>query len=1110
MKLSIFFRVVLPVLLLSSIAFTQSFSGKVIGRVFDPQQALVAGANVTLKSEETNAERQVKANSSGEYEFSDVPSGNYLVTATAPGFAGAEIRVAVAVAQSTTADVVLGLTAVKESETVVGASGVAVQTEGAQLETVINQRMLSELPSLTRSPYDFIAISPGASPSSDNRGVGFAINGQRSASGNYVLDGGENNDTFSAAPAQIVPLDAVQEANIQTNNFSAEFGRNVGFVANLITKSGTNFIHGSLYEFNRNSLLAANTYGNDANGLPKPFFNRNQFGAAIGGPLIKDKLLFFGSVEPILVRSSAPTQFFVPTPQLLAISSPGSQAIFQEYPLPPNISQSVVTSETLCPYGTTCDPTTQQGYVTIPAFAQVNSTGPIDAGAGPPQDTYLATGRIDYLATEKTQVFGRYAIQWGDLFAQLNQPYSTKLEQPNLEHNQNTLVNLVHIWSPNLITESRLVYSRELSVMPAAPPGGGFADFVFNTGIGLLPFGTSPAGGTQNLYQAFHNLSWHRGLHSFRAGGQYVHIRDNRNLGSFNAPQAVFADPQGFVDGVMQTYTIAIDPQGKLPGQEVDPPFESANLERHYHYNEVGLFVQDTWRVTPRLTISPGLRWEYFGVLHSVGSEAQLDSNYYYGPGNNYYEQIANGSFSPVVDAPGQYKGHFYLPDYHDFGPRLGVAYDLFGNGKTVLRAGAGTFYDRNFGQVLFTAALNPPSVAAVELSGIDLTPAVVQNPSAVFPSSPITLSSTSARQLDPNLKTAYTESWNATIERLVGNNIVASASYIGASGSRLYSLDTINRVGSEQFIDPGCIAADDCGRLNPNLANINNRGNLGHSSYNALQLKVNTKPIRRLGLQFGANYTWSHSIDDDSSFFSDDAVAAENSGSGFLDAFNPSLDRGSSNFDIRNRFVTNFVWDLPFARASSGALQKALLHGWELSGILSFQSGQPFSIGDSGVADLTTENSRPKLVGPAPSYAHVPDALVPNTFLLLPVNATYDASGDCLPNAAPFNSCGLSVNGPFTGVIGRNTFRRPGTQFHNVSIMRNFALGKIAGREGMQLQIRGEFYDLFNHPNLYVNPGTTDVNANTFNQTSTLTTPGVTASFSDSRQIVLAMKLLF
>jgi len=1096
-------------------SITQTVDGGITGRIFGPQQAVVAQARVLLKSIDTGVERTAISGSEGVYNFSLIGPGKYKLRVEVNGYDPDDEVVEVSVAGTTRADIYLKLKKIRETVTVVGENGVAVQTESAELGTIINRREITELPSITRNAYDFVAISAGANPSNDGDGVGFAVNGQRSTSGSYMLDGAENNNPFGAIPGQGVPLDSIEEYRLQTNNYTAEFGRSAGFIANVLTKSGTNDFHGSLYDYIRNSVLASNSYESNALGLTRPVFNRHQFGGTFGGPIKKQRLFFFGSIETILVRSSGPSGFFVPTPQLIGLSSPGVQALFENYPVPTNLSTTNVQMRTVCPFGTTCDFAMGTGLVALPAFAFTSRSGPQDAGAGPPQNSYVGTARVDWLLNPSTQLVTRYSYDWSHRFALVAQPYSTSLDQPSHGGGQNIDVNLIRTWNPRWITESRIVYERLTNGHRPSTSVSPFPNFAFySENVSLPSFGDIDSA-VQNIYQFAHTATWASGNHILKFGGQYLHIRDNRFQGV--TPEAFFNDVQGFVDGVLDSYSIPLDPKGHFPGEEVPPPFGPPAFGRHFHYNEYGLFVEDAWRIKPRLTVSLGLRWEYFDVQHSPGSEHTLDSNLYLGNGTTLLAQIANATFLRTIDAPGDLKGHFYRPEYTNFAPRLAFAYDLLGHGTTVFRSGIGIFNDRKYGDPAFNVHFNPPNYNLTNLGGVMVTSDLLTDMYSVFPNSPIVLGHTQARMLDANLKTPYTISWNATLEHDLYGKMVTAASYVGASGVHLYSLSNINRIGSGGLLDPSCVGVRldaagtpigpdyiGCPPLNPLLADTNQRSSQAHSSYHALQLSVDTRYLERLGLMLGANYTWSHSIDNKSSVEGDD-FTANAIGAPFLDAFNPKLDKGSSDFDQTHRLAVHFIWDLPLARSANG-LAHVLLAGWETSGILSFQTGQPFSILDSGAPDHFFEMARPRLTGRPPSRGRLlPDAAMPDAFLYVPLNQVYDpTTGFCLPDTKPF-ACEISVNGPFIGNIGRNTYRRPGLQFHDVAIMKNFALSGET-----HLQVRAEFYNVFNHPNLVVVGGTNDVNSTPFNTTSGEAVPGVMASFDGSRQIVLALRLTF
>lgn len=1089
------------------------------GRVTDSFGGVLPGAKLEATHVETNTTYLGQANKAGLYRISNLPPGNYRLVVRMFGFRtivrpNVELHVQDVIALNFSMQIGSVIESVTEEEGVP-----LIQAETAMQGSIIDQLVITELPSLTRNPYDFVSLSAGAVPASVTRGIGMAVNGQRAESGSFLLDGSDNNEAYNSGPGQIVPLDAVQEYRLQTSNFTAEFGRNVGFIANVVTKTGTNEFRGVAYDFLRNSKLAANTFENNARALSRPVFNRHQFGGAFGGPVRRDNAFFFGAFESILVRSSAPTIYYVPTPQLLAIGSPGTREIFRRFPLPSNLSTTDVLTRTLCPFGISCDFQTGMDSVTLPAYAASSRTGPLDAGAGVPQNTVLWTARWDYNLSARTVLTGRYAFQNANQFATVNQPYSPNLDQSTLTRNQNVTFNVTRFWSGNLVTESRIVYNRLLHESPQVPSTR-FPSFTVVgeasgsvTGGLSLPSGVNGTGGPQNAYQFYQTGSWIKGKHHLKFGGQYIHLRENlipAEAGAARSNQGQFSDTQAFVDGILSSYQIALDPKGHVPGEVVDPPFGPSATRRHYRYNDFGFFSQDFWKLTSRLTLSPGLRYEYFGGVHPAGYERPLLVNFYYGGGSNIFERIASGRLLRTIDAPGKYRNHLHLPDRNNFGPRMGLAYDITGKGRTVFRSGAGVFFERLYGFGYTNS--NPPAYSVARLSNVPVTPALFDDPYALFSDSPIPLPPSVIVHLDQDLRTGHTAAWNASLEHQVNNRAVLSASYIGSSGNRLYQANAINRAGSGQFVGrPG-------ERLVNSLSSIFTGTNLAHSSYHGVQFRVDSRNIRRVGVQFGANYTWSHSIDNVSSMVGDDGVSG---GFGnFVNAFDPSLDKGSSDHDIRHRLVTHFIWRVPVISRSAGYMRH-LIEGWEISGILSFQTGQPFNLRDNLVPGRdTTDNTRPRATGALPQVlwgeAIVADALTPNAFLILPLNPIRTPKGSCIPNATPFG-CQLSLNGPFEGTIGRNGYRRPGTHFQNVALIKNFNLSRSAGRESMTLQFRAEFYNLLNHSNLYVKVGTGNLASAPFNPATGLATPGVLASFGtpnrfpqEARQIVMALKLIF
>ena len=1100
---------------LNSLALA-SPTATITGRVTDSLGGVLADAQVEVTNIETNTNFRTKTSNLGLYRVPNLPPGYYRVIVRMFGFRtmvkpGLKLHVQDVIALNFSMQLGSTIASITQEEGVP-----LVQAETGMQSSTVNQLAITNLPSLTRNPYDFVTLSAGAAPTG-TRGAGFALNGQRAESGSFLLDGSDNNDAYNSGPGQIVPLDVVEEYRLMTHNFTAEYGRNTGFIANVVTKSGANDFHGAAYYFNRNSALAANTYENNARGIPRPVFNRHQLGGAVGGPILRDKLFFYAAVEPILVRSSATLSYYVPTPDLLAVSSAGTNAMFQRFPLQSNLSKTDVSIRTVCPFGRFCGSTINSGYVTIPAFASTARTGPVDAGAGVPQDTFLWTGRLDYTLNERSTLNVRYAFQDSNQFATVTQPYSAELDQPFNLRNQNITLNLTRFLSGNFFTESRAVFSRLFQESPAAPAAE-FPSFTItgdtisgSTSSLSLPSASNAFGGSQNIYQVYQGANWIRGTHNLKFGWQYQHLRDSRVPADHpltRSNQGEFRDLQGFVDGFLTSYQLSLDPKGGVPGEPLSPPFGPSSLHRNYRFNDMAGFFQNAWKISPRLTLSPGLRYEYFGAGHRTGHEKPLDASFYYGQGNSVYQRIANGRLLRTTEAPQDYQNHYFLPRHQNFAPRLGLAYGISASGKTVLRLGGGLFFERLPGFAFENA--NPPSFSVARLSAVSLTPELFLDPYSVFPQTTIPVPPSAVTHFDQDLKTAYVGQWNATLEHELMRNLVVSGAYLGSKGNRLYRLLNINRIGS------GVFDGRPAERLFNSASSFTTISNQASSSFHALQLRMESPGIRNIGLQFGANYTWSHSIDSSSALLGDDVSASPFP----LDAFNPGLDKGSSDHDVRQRMVGHFVWQLPFGSASRSS-KGQLLSGWEITGIVSFQAGQPFNLRDSRVADRDlADNTRPRVTGPLPGALQgsnlLADARTPNAFLILPLNTVRRADGSCVEAAAPFG-CQVSVNGPFQGSLGRNVFRGPGTHFQNLAFIKNFNLPASGRREGTKLQFRAEFYNFFNHSNLYFKADTANVAVSSFNTTGGASVPGVLASFGtperfpqEARQLVLAVKLTF
>src|SRR5713226_3093753 len=1070
----------------AGVAVSQTETGQISGKVVDPNGAVVPNATVTAKRLDTNAERTVQANDSGEYIITNLQPGRYEVTASGGSFQPTKVTVDLSVGARTTADVKMGLQQVAGEVNVVAAAGVEVNTTNSELSNVVNQTQLRELPTITRNPYSLAVIASNVSDVNGNdaqggvtsRGVGVAINGQRAASTNILLDGGDNVDTFIASVGQNVPLDSVGEFRIITNNFSAEYGRASGGIVNLATLAGTNSFHGTGYEFNRISRFASNGFNNNAQGLPKGLFARNQFGYSLGGPIKKNKLFFFSSTEWTRVRSQANQVFLVPASQLIAASNSRTQAIFTGQSLTGTPTGRVFTVAQVCanlglsPTGAFC---TLAGNT--PALAEIRRSIPTDAGGGVPQNTYSTSNRIDWNFSSKTQIYGRYAIESLDraIGSNGNSPWAG-FDTGSSDFNQNAIINATHTFSPTFVSQTKLIFNRlndnqplgAKAVQPTYYFRNNTTSQAFGESIalpGYLPFSPGsaiPFGGPQNEGEVTEDLSLTRGKHTFRFGGQYVYIQDNRAFGAYENAVAAFGTSSyntgfnNFVLGNLRRLQVAIDPQGRTtPGQTVTLPVSSPQFTRSNIYNEWALYFNDSWRMRSRLTLNLGLRYEYYGVQHN--KNRAKDSNFNYGSGSTIFQQIQNGGVCVNTACVG---GGLWKPDRNNFAPRLGFAWDVKGDGKTSIRGGYGIAYERNFGNVTFNVIQNPPAYFVFTLNpgdpGFPTIPVSTNNfgPLGGSSGTATIVGRANIRHVNENIQNAYAHFWSASFEHEVFRRTVASVEYSGSAGRKLYDLTNDNRAG-QACITLGptqCFtAANPVGLMNTNFYPLNTRGNKGFSNYHALIASLESSNLRNLGLQFTARYTYSVTKDNLSSTFSE---SGNNFNLGLLDPQDPKLDYGYADFDVRHRFVGSFNWDLPWFNKNSNRFARHALGGWALTGIVTIRSGQPFTVFDCSNAAFEV---CPRFVPAAPfSFVvnnHAPGTGNANEFNLIDLST--QSPGNYI-NAI----VGTSEFGPFpANMTKKDAFRGPGFWNANLGVYKNIQL-----RENVRLQFRGEFFNAFNH----------------------------------------------
>jgi hypothetical protein len=574
----VFVRLVLLLPLASAIQ-AQTGTGLISGVVTDPSKAVVSAAKVVALENHTHSARNTTTNRDGFYSLSQLQPGDYDVSVEAAGFATYITHVEINVGARITVDVVLSLAALQTNTTVLASGGVQVETQTQMLSEVVNSQQITQLPTLTRNPYDLVLLAGNISPG-DARGVGVAINGQRSASTDIMLDGAENTDVFMSDVGIPVPLDSVREFRLSQSTFTAEYGRASGGMVDVETRSGTNEVHGSVYEFNRVSTLAANTFDNNARGFPRGAFTRNQFGYALGGPILKNRLFFFQSTEWTRVRSEQTVLTLLPTPQYIAASAPATQDYFAKLGGSSSpINGPIITKADILAAG--IEPNTGGPFDQLPSdtpiFGQSAYIAAVAAGGGNPQNTYNLVGRLDFNASENTKIFARLALykEFDLPGASFATPY-TGYESPFTFLHKNVLAGLTHVFSPTLVSLTKVGFSRldhqfPLGANPLGPAlyfPGGFA--LSGIEVTLPGYAFPPTGGTQYEGQISQDLTWSHGKHLLRAGGQFLRFRNVRaGFAGGVASQLLGSHASdsldNFLAGQLLAFQVAIAPQGKFP-----------------------------------------------------------------------------------------------------------------------------------------------------------------------------------------------------------------------------------------------------------------------------------------------------------------------------------------------------------------------------------------------------------------------------------------------------------------------------------------------------------------------------------------------------------------
>lgn len=1064
-----------PLVLLGLVAvttFAQSSRGTVSGVVTDPSGAVIQGAAVTLQNTGTGVERTATTNGEGAYRFDAVDLGTYSVKISATGF-GEVTKTNIEVKANQIAEVGAAMSPAGQQVTidVTTEAGTLLQTEAPVRGGNIEERRITELPFAGRNPVALALTLPGVSSNRFGLGVAtFSVNGSRGRSNNFLIDGTENNDISVAGQAfQITNPEAVQEVSVQTSNYDAEFGRAGGAVVNVITKAGTNGFHGSLSYLLDSTYddATSNTQAVDPVVLARhhPLPGTEQwFSGALGGPIKHNRTFFFAAYQEQRQASSSGFTRTVPS------------------------AAGVATLRTLFPAG--ANPRLDTYLSVIGGLRATSNLSTVALGSGRPaleigQTTYSVAAkfkdqqlqtRIDHRLSEKDQLSGR--VLWRYTLANPATSNFPGLETTQQNRYFNLMIAETHVFSSTLTNEARIAYNRINLFFPVDPSqavGNTLPRFDFqSTQVSSIGIQTNlPQGRVANNYLLQDTVTYLHGNHTFRAGVDILKQRSRQFAPIVERGQFIYNSGGGFT-----AFANFLDDFGGSGGS-ARKDFGSA---KYYPFmTRQAYFFQDRWKASESLTLTLGLRYENFGQ--------PLDS-------------LSTSAFTGLFNVdPVTFAGPYSQPnktqrDNNNFGPTVGLAYSpvfrngllarLFGDRRSVIRAGYQIGYDSFFNNIASNAQTSSPNVVATNVPSLvtGTAPRGLANTSTSLP--------TTARPLSPldsqtlviqNLVNPYYQKWSFGLQRELPHNLIIDASYVGTKGTKLYINEDLNpsvpRVASaflpgifritpaaftgSQTCTPGAAGCFISGRLDNLQGSRLIRTNGGSSSYHSGQLQV----TRRFAKGFTAtgSYTYSKAMDNGSEVF---AIAEVNQPqqSAFPSIFGgQKTDRAVSFFDRTHRATITYVYALPWLQDQRSFVGH-LLGGWELSGVTTFESGVPLTVINGQDADGVGGGNYDRPLYNASGQRNVRAQPAVATAAANPcsvaVGAVFytnpDAAGACI-NPSQAQYIGI-LAGTGIGNLGRNTLRTPGTNNWNFNVLKRTRLG-----ETMRLEFRTEFYNIFNHP---------------------------------------------
>jgi len=1094
---------------LASAPFTraQIDTGSIIGTVQDPSGASVASATLTATNQGTGVVLTTKPNDSGQYQFSDLRPGDYTIKATAPGFS-AQIVKDVRINVQTRQLIDFSLKVGQVSDVLeIHESTPLLQTQAADVGGVVQENQIRDLPLNGRRYADLALLEPGVQKNLTNTNNTapdrFSANGNLETQNYFSLDGVDNNSgstNLQEGSTQTVqpPPDALQEFRVQTRTYSTEFGSSAGAVINATIKSGTNAIHGDVWEFVRNNRLDANTYFNNAGGVPRGHFSQNQFGGTVGGPIAKDRTFFFFDMQNLTSRKATTVTSVVPTPLM-------KTGNFTE--LKPTLSSPLVAGQSGCITGNviaaSCqDPTGAKLLALYPdpnlpaAVAQQGKPGSWTGGSNynfqyaVPNDTLTYDVRIDHSLNPNNHTFGRYSNfvvdrqdpPWTGNPTAGNGNFATQYHI----RGRSLALSWTDVLSTSMVNEVRGGFSRDyahsdpigltlgqstassfgLTGIPNNPQAAGIPPINIT---GLQRLGTAPwrpQFQVAQVWQLLDTLTWLKGNHSMKFGFEHRHPSDN------------FLDAQSLQGQItssgIYTGNVGIGVPDFLLGDVSTASFTTPQIIHNYQY-AFNFFAQDSWRIRPNLTVTYGMRYELYSPL--LNHQNQV-SNFSAANGGSLI-QAGNGDW---------YSRALVHPDKNNFAPRIGFSYQPMK--RVALRGGYGIFYQESIriGSESVLAE-NPPYYVDQSLaqSNGSTTPVFqLKNGFPAFNTSVIDLTKTTIHAQDPNQRTPYVQQASFGPQIQFNENTVLEMSWVGNFGRKENRLRNANQGFVTGFTSTGtAITQFPYANLNTSVNSLSGNHsflelatNDGSTNYNGLLISLRRRYAN--GLAFGASYTWSHNFSD----YVDNLTG----GSTPANAYNYSLERSNSPFDVAHRFIGNALWNLPIGKGgkilNGGGTASRLIGGWQLNAILTLSTGTPFTVTAPDQSQTGgSHQSRANCIGNAFGGASSDPAR------LVGVGATgffINPAAFAVPAVGTFGSC------------APRAFHGPGIENLDTSVFKQFLL-----TERWKVEFRTEFFNIANHAN-FTNP-------------SANAAPASAGSFGkifntviDPREIQFALKLYF